>query len=43
MVSLFNIILLQQVLNETEGVAESTGLKIEPDVLNPVYSSTYQV
>lgn len=26
-----------------EGVVESTGLKIEPDALSPVYSSTYRV
>ena len=30
-------------VNTVDSVIESTGLKIEPDVLNPVYSSTFRV
>ena len=30
-------------VNETEGVVESTGLKIDPDALSPVYPTTYRV
>ena len=34
---------IQHYFTATEGVVESTGLKIEPDALSPVYSSTYTV
>ena len=30
-------------VNATEGVVESTGLKIDPDALSPVYPTTYRV
>lgn len=34
---------IQHYFTATEGTVESTGLKIEPDVLNPAYPTTYQV
>lgn len=43
MINLFNIFFNTTGVNTADSVIESTGLKIEPDVLNPVYSSTFRV
>lgn len=43
MINLFNIFFNTTGVNTVDSVIESTGLKIEPDVLNPVYSSTFRV